>query len=176
MQKISTEILVDNPYHCYRRDQVRRRDQSVGDYFYIDHPQSVVVIGAFPDATVLVQRCFRYLFGEFMHQLVLGHVEKDGDPENQAVVELREESGWLAGRVESLGRFTPCSGLANETCYAYLGLDLSPVEQELEPTEELEVLRLPIAEAGEFLLAAPRPCGQSLSAWLFYERWLEKNG
>ena len=170
MKRISTRVLVDNPYHRYRRDRVRRRDGSEGDYYYIDHPLSVAVVAAFTDGTVLVQRCYRYLFGEFMHQLVLGHVEPGRAPREQAARELGEETGWHPGRVTPLGRFTPCSGLANETCHAFLGRDLERVRPELEPTEELEVLRLSRREARAFLLDAPRPCGQSLSAWLLYER------
>ncbi len=173
LERIETKILFRNPWHAYRRDRVLRRDGSEGDYFYVDHPSSVAVIGTFRDGTVLVQRTFRYLFGRWLPQVVLGHTRPEEDQMEEARRELREETGFLAEELVHLGDFTPYSGVSNEVCHVFLARDLREVGADPEPTEEMEVLRLPREEARSFLLSGPLLDGQSLSAWALYEAWLE---
>ncbi len=172
LERIETEVLFRNPWHAYRRDRVRRRDGSEGDYFYVDHPSSVAVIGSFRDETVLVQRTFRYLFGRWLPQVVLGHTRPEEDQLEEARRELREETGFLAEELVHLGDFTPYSGVSNEVCHVFLARDLVEVGADPEPTEEMEVLRLPREEARSFLFSGPLLDGQSLSAWALYEAWL----
>ena len=176
MERLETEILFRNPWHAYRRDRVRRRDGSEGEYFYVDHPSSVAVIGAFTDGTVLVQRVFRYLLGRWLPQVVLGHTRPEDDQAREARRELREETGFLAEELVPLGDFTPYSGVSNEVCHAFLALGLSRCETDREATEEIQVLRLPREEARAFLYGGPLLDGQSLAAWALYEAWLEREG
>jgi len=173
LERIETEVLFRNPWHTYRRDRVRRKDGSEGFYFYVDHPSSVAVIGAFRDGTVLVQRTFRYLLGEWLPQVVLGHTRPEEDQAEEARRELLEETGFLAGEVLHLGDFTPYSGVSNEVCHVFLARDLEERGARPEVTEEMEVFRLSRGEARAFLHSGPLLDGQSLSAWALYEAWLE---
>ena len=75
--------------------------------------------------------------------------------------ELREEAGLLAEDWQLLGEFAPYKGASNEIDYFFLARDLTWTAQELEPSEEITVHRMPLAQARERLL------GQSL---------VEKNG
>ena len=173
MERIETEVLFRNPWHTYRRDRVRRRDGSEGDYFYVDHPSSVAVIGAFEDGTVLVQKVFRYLLGCWLPQVVLGHTRPEENQLEEARRELREETGFLAEELVHLGDFTPYSGVSNEVCHVFRASHLSRFETNREATEEIEVFRLPRREARAFLFSGPLLDGQSLSAWALYEARLQ---
>ncbi len=171
LERLETEVLFRNRWHAYRRDRVRRKDGSEGDYFYLDHPSSVAVIGEFPTGEVLVQRTFRYLLGAWLPQVVLGHTQPGDDQAREARRELREETGFLAGEMVHLGDFTPYSGVSNEVCHVFLARDLEEVGAQPEVTEEMEVFRLPREEARAFLFTGPLLDGQSLSAWALYEAW-----
>ena len=68
------------------------------------------------------------------------------DPAGCAVRELKEETGFTAGRMVALGKSYPSPGFLTEILHAYCALDLVPGESQPDEGEFVEVVRLPIRE------------------------------
>jgi ADP-ribose diphosphatase len=89
------------------------------------HVGTTVGVVPFVDpGQVLLVRQFRHLAGADSWELPGGGGQPGEDPEAAAQRELREESGYRAGRLIFLTRFFPSNAYLDETAYCYLGEDL----------------------------------------------------
>jgi len=73
-----------------------------------------------------------------------GVFEKGEDAVTAAQRELREETGYLAARIEKLGEFNPNPAIMSNHIHFFLARDLqSPLEQKLDEDEYVEVETVP---------------------------------
>lgn len=170
--RIDREVLVDNRWHRYCRDRYVQRDGSEGEYFYIDMAGSCGIIPHFPDGTTLLLEVERYLLGQRLFEFPIGGMQPGDSPRAVAEAELREEAGVVATRWDELGFFAPYKGASTERCHFFLARDLEFVGQELEPSEHIEVHRLPFVEARARLVEQECGDGQSLAGLMLLDRWL----
>lgn len=171
-QRLSREVLVDNPWHRYCRDRYIHRDGSVGVYYYVDMPGSAACIPVFADGSTVLLRVHRYLLGGDFWEFPIGGMKDGEEAMLVAQKELREEAGLTARRWTPLGRFAPYKGVSNEVCHYFLAQDLDEGAQELEPSEQISVHRMPMPEARRLLVDQDCSDGQSLSGLVLLERWL----
>lgn len=168
--RLSSEIVVRNPWHCYRKDRYVRRDGTVGDYFHVDMPGSAGVIPVLPDGRAVLCEVRRYLLGTTLVEFPIGGMKQGEDPAAVAARECAEETGYRPRRITPLGRFAPYKGASNEVCWFFLGEDLEHVGQDLESSEEIRTRLVPLRAVRALLLDSPLGDGQSLVAWLYLER------
>ena len=77
-----------------------------------------------------------------------GVLEKDETPGEAAARELREETGYRAGKIEKLGEFNPNPAIMSNKVHFFLAQDLqAPVAQDLDDDEYVEVKIIPWEEA-----------------------------
>ena len=113
----------------------------------LDAPDWVMVIPVLESEQgrkfVMVKQ-WRHGASEISLEFPGGVSEKDEEPEITAARELKEETGYVAGRIEKLGDFNPNSAIMSNRVHFFLALDLKePVNQELDPDEFVEVEIVP---------------------------------
>jgi ADP-ribose pyrophosphatase len=81
-----------------------------------------------------------------------GGVHPDEDPQSAAQRELREEAGYVAGRLEWISTYYTSKSVCDETAYLYLGYDLTPAALPPDETEFLELATLPFSEVYDLVL------------------------
>ena len=84
-------------------------------------------------------------------EIPAGKLEVGEDPQACAVRELREETGLIAGRVESLGHLYSTPGFCDEKLYLYLAQDLHQSETDPDPDEFVHCERIPLATCIEMV-------------------------
>lgn len=171
-ERLSREILVENPWHRYCRDRYVQRDGSEGEYFYVDMAGSAGIIPLFEDGTTQLVQVRRYLLGAWLWEFPIGGMNPGEDALGVARKELAEETGLRAGTWTELGRFAPYKGVSNEITWFWLAEDLEQGDRALEPSEDIRVERLPLAEARERLLGQELLDGQSLGGLMLLDRYL----
>ena len=95
-------------------------------------------------------RNHRFAVNETLWELPAGTLEPNEPPLQTAYRELREETGYAAGRMELLHEFFTSPGICNEIMHAYAAYDLTPVGQALEETEDIQVSTVKWQEALEW--------------------------
>ena len=104
---------------------------------------------------LLIRRAEQPYQGEWA--LPGGFMQQGETIQETARRELKEETGFEAGRMVAMGKSYPSPGFMTEVLYTYCALDLVPGESEPDEGEFVEVIRLPIKEV-ERRIAADEIC------------------
>ena len=111
------------------------------------HPGAVCVLAFVDDGTILLERNRRAAMGgEIVLELPAGTLEVGEAPALCAARELREETGFAAGRIAPVARFYTAPGILGEVMHAFAAFDLTPTPRALETGEEIEVVHVAYTE------------------------------
>ena len=143
--------------HCKVFDVHRATMESprTGDphlFYRIESPSWVNVVALTEHEELVLIRQFRHGSRVVTLEIPGGLVDPGETPEHAAGRELREETGYRAGRIESLGSINPNPALFANRLHMQVALDCR-IEGEIEntSTEETSVELLPLAELPDLL-------------------------
>lgn len=105
----------------------------------IQHNGGVTII-AYPEpGKVLMVKQYRYSIKKALWELPAGRLNLGEDPVSGAKRELKEECGYIANAMESLGVVYPAPGYSSEVLYFFKTSDLTPDEASPDDDENIEV-------------------------------------
>jgi ADP-ribose pyrophosphatase len=129
-------------------DQVELPDGGHASREYVVHPGAALILPLFEDGSILLERQYRYPAGNHFYELPAGKFDAGEAGLETAKRELLEETGYVATEWRLLGKLFPCIGYSNEEIEFFLARKLEfKRAQQLDKGEFLETLRLPLAEA-----------------------------
>ena len=123
----------------------------------VEHDDCVAIIAVDAKDNLLLVRQFRKPVEKELLEIPAGGIDPGEDAEAAVRREMREETGYLPGKVESLGGFYSTPGYCSEYLYLYLASDLTPSQLVAEDTENIEVVRVPINQVVD-LVTSGRIC------------------
>lgn len=139
----------------------------------VHHPGAAAVVPFENADTVLLIRQFRHAAGGFILEVPAGKLDGDA-PEVCARKELAEEAGRRAGRLVQLSSIFTTPGFSDEVIHLYAAFELTPVPQQLEHDEIIEVVPTPLARALELVFSGELRDAKSALALLLAARHLGK--
>ena len=110
----------------------------------VEHGPVTVVVPIDEDGNVIMVRQFRYPIGSDLLEAPAGGFEESETPEECAMRELREETGYSARSLEPIGRFWPSPGHSTELIHAFVARDLVADPLEADPDEDVRTERVPL--------------------------------
>jgi ADP-ribose pyrophosphatase len=144
-----SQFLAD--YRVFSVEGVQRvaTDGQIGDFFVIQSPLWVQVVPLTQvngqDYFVMVKQ-FRHGSGRLSIEFPAGLVDSHEELEVAARRELKEETGYSAGKMTLLAGCSPNPALFANTVYTFLAEDLELVsDQNLDTDERVAVLVEPVA-------------------------------
>ena len=170
-----TAEIASNKWWKYKYETFKLPSGKKGEYHYVETTakHSVICIPKYSDTEFLMILQYRYLFNDYYIEFPGGFVDLDiHDPidygEN-AVNELREETGFCASVIDELGEIMPYKGISNEISYVYLleGLSWSPLPA--EETEFMELLVFTPEQINRLIAINKIVDGFTITAWKMYE-------
>jgi 8-oxo-dGTP pyrophosphatase MutT (NUDIX family) len=146
----SRRVAYENQWVTVWHDEVTRPDGRPGIYGVVHFAN--LAVGVVPiddeDRVVLVGQ-FRYTVDAYSWEIPEGGVPPDEDPLEGARRELREETGIEAAEWRELGRIHLSNSISDESGIVYLATGLTDGAPSPDGTEDLEIRRVPFAEALE---------------------------
>lgn len=142
-------VLAGNRFFDLIEEEIEDRNGAPYPYYAVHSKwNAVVAIPVLPDGRLVVERVYRHPYRAWLHEFPAGGIEPGEDPCAAAVRELREETGWTAGRATLLDGFEVMPGLLRMQLSLVLCQDLTPGGRKaLEAAEFLRVLELTRSEA-----------------------------
>lgn len=113
----------------------------------VEHAAGAAVVAIDERGEVLLVRQARPAVGARVLELPAGLVDPGETPLDAARRELAEETGYTAGQLEPLVSFYTSPGFSTELIHVFVATDLRPTVVQHDDEEELELVRLPLAQA-----------------------------
>lgn len=129
-----------------RVDTVELPDKKYSKREIIEHPGGVAIIPITDNNSLILVKQYRKAAEDFLYELPAGKLELNEEPRETAIRELREETGYEAGKLTYLWEFYTSPGYCNEKIHLFLGENLVEVDTEPEPGEFIEKIEVPIED------------------------------
>jgi 8-oxo-dGTP pyrophosphatase MutT (NUDIX family) len=145
---LRSRVVFDNAWFTVRDDRVRSPTGSEHDYGHIHFKNKAVAIVPLDEAgnTWLVGQ-ERFTLGEYSWEVPMGGSHEGEDPAATAIRELREETGLTAGRLSLLMKVHTSNSITDEVGYVYIAEELDEGAPAFDEMEDIEIRKLPFAEA-----------------------------
>ena len=172
MQKwklLESKYIIQRPWATLRVDKLELPNGNIKDEYYVlEYPTWVNMVAITEDDKVLFVKQYRHGADDIFVELAAGVVEDGEEPEIAARRELLEETGYAFDSIEYICQLYANPATSGNLTYTYLlqgGRKIQ--EQDLDSSEDIEVIAMSIAEAKQFLF--DNKIGQALhSSALFY--------
>lgn len=172
MQKwklLESKYIIQRPWATLRVDRLELPNGNIKDEYYVlEYPTWVNMVAITDDGNVLFVKQYRHGANQIMVELPAGVVEDDEESEVAARRELLEETGYAFDKIEYICQLFANPATSGNLTYTYLLTGGRKVqEQDLDSSEDIEVVEMTIEEAKQFLF--DNKIGQALhSSALFY--------
>jgi ADP-ribose pyrophosphatase len=140
----------------------------------VEHAAGAAIVALDDDDQVLLVRQHRPAVAALVLELPAGLVDAGETPLECARRELAEETGYTADHVDPLAQFYTSPGFCTEVLHVFAARGLRPVEVARDEEEEIELVRLPLAEAIERVLHGEMSDAKTITGLLAFASAAER--
>lgn len=152
MDQLGTETLHEGRHVDFVAKRYRRADGTEVEREIVDHPGSVAVLAYDEEFAYLVAQPREAVEEDELLEIPAGTLDVEGESGLEcAQRELAEEAELHAEEWNLLHVIYPSPGFLTEKVTIFAATDLSPAGGERDDDEEIEIVRLPLAEIEEAL-------------------------
>lgn len=139
---LTSEKKVDFPLFKVFEDIVELPNGLKLDYYRIEKIPVVTILPIFSDKIVMVKH-YRYPIKSYSLELPAGHVKGDETPEECAIRELKEETGFTTSKIEKLLSYNPSTEYSDQVYHIFMAKDMIEGNPEREKYEimDMELLK-----------------------------------
>ena len=175
LKKLSEEVLHTNPWCVYKHDTYELPDGSEGNYYYVESTGFVKIVPVLPDGRIVLTLQHRYLQDKQSIEFPAGGIGEEETPGAAAAREILEETGYTAEELSKVGTFEPSNSKTKSEAHIYIAqLDEEQGDQQLDPTEDIEILYRRPDELDDMIRRGDIWDGPTLAVWaMVRHRFLE---
>ncbi|OGN92903.1 MAG: hypothetical protein A2Z71_05210 [Chloroflexi bacterium RBG_13_50_21] len=166
IEVINQETIYRGRAFNVRSDEVRFQNMNTAHLDIIEHAGAVTILPLDASGRILFIRQYRHAVGKELLELPAGTLDQAESPENCALREIREETGFAADKLVKIGEFYLAPGYSTEFMVVYLATDLHPDPLPGDEDEFIILEPVPIAQAYEMAITGVLQDGKSLATLL----------
>jgi ADP-ribose pyrophosphatase len=137
----------------------------IHEFQVLSSPDWVAVVAVTADDRVVMVRQYRHGSAELSLEPVGGLVKEGQTPEQSAVEELAEETGYVAPSMELLGWMQPMPALFTNRFYVFLASHATWTGcSNPDETEEIETVLVPVSEIRDYIRTGKIRCAVMIAA------------
>lgn len=129
-----------------RVDTVELSNKKYSKREIVEHPGAVGIIAITKDDEVILVKQYRKPVEDTLLEIPAGKLEPKENPQECAIRELEEETGFATDNVEKILEFYTTPGFSNEVMHIYIAKDLKEGTVNLDDDENIQIIKLPIDE------------------------------
>ena len=165
--KVSREEIFDGYIVHLVKDTIKLPNGEPATREVCLHNGAVCVVPVTENNEIIMERQFRYPFGEVIWEIPAGKLDKgEADELLAAARELREETGYTADNYTFIGYIYPSPAILSEKIAMYVATGLHKGEQELDEDEFLDVVKVPFDEVVKMIMENKIPDAKTQTAVL----------
>jgi len=174
-----TGVVAENKWWKYKLDTFALPNGKTGEYHYVETTakHSVICVPKYSDDEFLMILQYRYLFNQYCIEFPGGFVDPNIEDHlnygENAVNELREETGFCASVITEIGKLIPYKGISNEVSFVYELCELSYSPLPKEDTEIIELLVFTPEQINRLIQINAITDGFTLAAWQMYQEMIK---
>jgi len=128
----------------------------------VEHAEVAAIVPLDADGNVILVRQYRLPARDALLEIPAGGAERGESVEDAAQRELREETGFRAGRLERLCGFFVSPGYCTEFIHVFLATDLVEDAIDGDPDEVIELERMSLIDAAGLIESGEIKDGKSI--------------
>jgi len=172
-QNLSSKTVYTGRYMTVTEDEVVTNH---GDHltYGIVHKDPFAIIIPWDGERLLIVGQYRYAIDTFSWEFPMGHSEKEHiNIEDTAKIELKEETGIKAGKIEEIGTFYLAPGHHTQIAHIFLATNHEQGERQLEASEkDMQLKWVSIPELSEMIQKGELKDGITITSLKFFELYL----
>jgi ADP-ribose pyrophosphatase len=134
-------------------DKLRLPNGQIVEREIIRHVDAVGIAAVTKDRQIVLVRQYRPAVDKEVLEIPAGLLFGSEKPEECAWRELKEETGYQAGKLKKLVSFYTSPGFSDEVLHLFLAEELKQGKPNFDDDEYLEVLQKPLEEVFSLILA-----------------------
>lgn len=147
-QQKSQEVIYDNPWIQVRHEEVIRPNGTEGIYGVVHFKSHAIgIIAVDDDDNIWLVQQSRYPNNETTIEIPEGGGPLNEAPLAAAKRELLEETGLTAQNWQLFMELRTSNSVTDEVAYIFLATELSQGQQQLEDSEDIELLKVSVDKA-----------------------------
>ena len=163
---LASERIYEGRILNLRVDQVRTSTGVEALREIVENGSAVAIVALDDQQRVVLVKQYRHAVRGQVIEIPAGKLDGDEEPLEGAQRELREETGFRAGRFERLGSFYPAPAWSTEFVYLYLATNLNPGPAQPEAEEAIEMRQVALDDAIEMIQSGAIVDGKTIAALL----------
>lgn len=136
---LASRRLYEGRVFNVRTDQVRYADGSEHQIDVVEHGASLAIVATPSRNELVLVRQYRHPARSMLWEIPAGTAERGELPIDGAQRELREETGYTAGRIRPIGSVWMTPGFCSELMHFFHADDLVAGEPDFDDDERIEV-------------------------------------
>jgi len=150
--KNQKSILKTRIYEVFDLDCYLPSKKIDHNFFSLHMPDWVNVFSVTDDKKIIFVKQHRIGKNIITLEAPAGAIDKDESPENAAIRELEEETGFVPGKLILLKAISVNPAIQNNICYIFLALDCKKTkETKFDHSEELEIVYHDLKELNDII-------------------------
>lgn len=164
---------VEGDYRVFRVRSDRSISPKTGEthtFYVVESPDWVNILPLTPEGQIVFVRQYRHGTAAVTLEIPGGMVDPGETPGEAGRREMLEETGYDTNEITFLGTVAPNPAIQNNVCHTYLARNARLTDaQDLEGTEDIEVVLVDPAEVPGLILRGQITHALVVAAFYFYD-------